>query len=115
MIESLIRTGNEIRCYRTKEIITLDMVKFIEREHVIPLALGGTDDPLNAAYSLAAAHKKQTNGTKATSYGSDKHAIAKIKRLKAGGRKSKGPKLKSKGFNKQLTRKFSGEVVKRDG
>lgn len=82
VIETLIRTGHEIRCFKTKEAITLENVGRIEREHPIPLALGGKDDPTNAAYSLMEAHKIQTNGKPATSYGSDKHAIAKVARLK---------------------------------
>lgn len=81
VIEALIRTGHRIYCFRSKELITLETVGLLEREHVTPLALGGADDPSNAAYSLKAAHKVQTNGTKATSYGSDKHAIAKTKRI----------------------------------
>jgi len=56
----------------------LETVKTIEREHLVPIALGGADDPTNCAYSLGAAHKIQTNGNGATSYGSDKHLIAKL-------------------------------------
>lgn len=82
VIEALIRTGHRIYCFRSKEPITLETVGLLEREHVTPLALGGADDPSNAAYSLKAAHKVQTNGTKATSYGSDRHAIAKVRRLR---------------------------------
>lgn len=106
VIEALIRTGHVIFCYRTHEIITLETVKTLEREHVIPLALGGKDDPTNAAYSLGAAHKVQTNGTKATSYGSDKHAIAKVRRI-LNPRKSKRPmksssrKIPSRPFQKR--------------
>lgn len=81
VIEALIRTGNEIRCYRTKEVITLETVKRLEREHPTPLKIGGKDDPTNAAYSLSEAHKIQTNGKPATSYGSDRHAMAKIGRI----------------------------------
>lgn len=81
VIETLIRTGHEIRCYRTKTVITLETVGLLEREHPTPLALGGVDGPANAAYSLSEAHSVQTNGTPATSYGSDKHAIAKVRRL----------------------------------
>jgi len=40
-------------------------------------------------------------------------ANCKAKRLAAGPKKSKHP-LKSRGFDKTLTKKFSGEVVKRD-
>lgn len=100
VIEVLIRTGHRIYCYRTKEIITLETMKRLEREHPTPLKIGGNDDPTNAAYSLSEAHKIQTNGTKATSYGSDKHAIAKIDRItgvtkRKPKRKIQGQKMKS--------------------
>ena len=107
VIETLIRTGHEIRCFRTKEVITLETVNLLEREHVIPLALGGSDGPENAAYSLSEAHARQTNGSKATSYGSDKHAIAKVRRL-TGQNKDKAKrvwaarKLSSKPFPKRI-------------
>ena len=102
VLEALIRTGHVIFCFRTKEIITLETVKTVEREHPIPLAIGGKDDPTNAAYSLPAAHKKQTNGTKATSYGSDKHAIAKVRRIvaKTLGHAKPKRKLPSRPFQK---------------
>jgi len=105
VIETLIRTGHEIRCYRTGEVITLETVNQLEREHPIPLALGGSDDPTNAAYSLSKAHKIQTNGTPATSCGSDKHAIAKTRRL-ANPKPSKRPMPKSS--RKSPSRPFPG-------
>lgn len=113
VIEALIRTGHEIRCFRTKEVITLESVKLLEREHPTPLKIGGADDPTNAAYSLREAHNIQTNGSRATSYRSDRHAIAKVDRLT--GVTCNGPtrKLQSRGFDKTKIRKFSGEVVRR--
>lgn len=81
VIETLIRQGVEMRCYRTKELITLETVNLLEREHLTQMALGGADTPANCAYSLKAAHAIVTNGTKATSYGSDAHARAKIRAL----------------------------------
>lgn len=55
------------------------------REHLHPLALGGGDDEGNMAYVHRACADRKTNGSgpKATTYGSDKHAIAKAKRLAA--------------------------------
>lgn len=50
-------------------------------------------------------HKKKTKA--------DVQANAKVKRIQAGGRKRRGPGLKSPGFNKKLRRKFSGTVEKR--
>ena len=105
VIEALIRTGHEIRCFRTKEIITLETVKRLEREHPTPLKLGGKDDPTNAAYSLSEAHKVQTR--------KDKAAIAKVDRIL--GLTCNGPKkqIQSPGFDKTRTRKFNGQVVQR--
>lgn len=81
VLETLVRQGIEIRCYRTKELITLDTVRQLEREHVTELGLGGDDDPTNCVYSLAEAHAIITNGTKATSAGSSKNRIAKVRRI----------------------------------
>lgn len=81
VLETLVRQGVEIRCYRTKELITLDTVRQLEREHVTELGLGGDDDPTNCVYSLSAAHYIVTNGTPATTAGSSKNKIAKTKRI----------------------------------
>ncbi len=75
-------------------------IQKIEREHYLEIALGGKDEPANCLYSHAACHKRITNGTKATSAGSSKHRIAKVKRIQAGGKKRKGPPIKSRGFGK---------------
>lgn len=40
-------------------------------------------------------------------------ANCKAKRLAAGGKKRKGPPIKSRGFDKSKSKKFSGEVVER--
>lgn len=57
-------------------------------EHWHPVALGNDQKP-DCLLCEFCAHRK-TNGTKATSYGSDKHAIAKDKRLR--GETKQGPK-----------------------
>jgi hypothetical protein len=105
VIEALIRTGHTILCYRTKAVITLETVKRLEREHVTPLKLGGADDPTNAAYSLSEAHKAQTK--------KDVAAIAKVDRLLGLTCNGAKKKIGNRGFDKTLTRKFSGETVKR--
>jgi len=83
----------------------------IEREHVVPLALGGKDDPSNWAWSHKECHAKETNGRKHLGEG-DKYEIAKAKRLARGGKTRRGPaiqngnrwpkglKLHSRGFSK---------------
>lgn len=51
------------------------------REHLHQLATGGEDSPSNWQYWYIGCAGRKTHGTKATSYGSDAHARAKVKRL----------------------------------
>ena len=81
-------------------------------EHTIPVALGNTEKP-DALLCKPCADRK-TFGTKATTYGSDIHALAKIKRIR---RKmtlptTEGRSIQSRGFDKTLRRKFDGTVVR---
>ena len=77
----------------------LGPLEMLDWDHKQALALGGTNDPENLQPLHKACHKIKTNGTKATSYGSDKFEIAKTKRLAAGGEKRKtGRKIQSAGF-----------------
>lgn len=127
VIACLIFQGVDVRCYRTGERITLENVKRLQKEHLIELALIAPeqrhlhDVPGNCRYSLAEAHAIVTNGTKATSVGSSKHKIAKMKRMdriNAGlrSRTRKGPPLKSGGFRQHptLRRTMAGKVVRRE-
>ena len=57
-------------------------------EHWFPVALGNPKKP-DCLLCIPCADRK-TNGTKATTHGSDKHAIAKVKRLR--GETKRGPK-----------------------
>lgn len=50
-------------------------------DHKHALALGGSDDDDNLWPLCKACHSTKTNGHGGTSYGSDKHAIAKLDRL----------------------------------
>ena len=77
----MLSQGAILPCYRCRIALTPEDALQAEREHLTPLALGGEDTPDNCRYSHRGCHKKQTNGTAATSYGSDKHAIAKVRRL----------------------------------
>ena len=113
VIYTLLLQGTLIRCYRCRvPVLPGDT---LEREHLTPIALGGSDEPKNCRYSHAACHAKQTNGPlgKHTSLNSDKHAIAKTKRLQSGGRKRKGRKLQSKGFPKRYSKGMDGTVRER--
>ncbi len=77
VIRTLIHQGVTLTCFRTGEPITLENVGQIEREHLHEVALDGPDVPANCRYSLKAAHKIATNGTKSTTAGSSKNRIAK--------------------------------------
>lgn len=83
------------------------------REHLHALARGGKDDEGNMAYVHFKCADEKTNGKGATTLGSDSHEIAKTKRLVSGGRKRKGRKLQSRGFDKTRSKKLNGEVEKR--
>lgn len=79
-------------------------------EHSTPLALGGTDTLDNKYLNCRDCADVKTNGghSKATTYGSDIHAIAKTRRLRGElkpRRKQKipGRKLQSRPFPKRKT------------
>lgn len=83
-----------------------------EDDHIIPLACGGTHDLSNRQLLCIPCHSSKTN-TK------DKGDAAKIKRMsgekgQAARRAKNGSKMKSRGFDKTISRKFSGEVVRKD-
>jgi 5-methylcytosine-specific restriction endonuclease McrA len=80
VIETLIRQGVQIACYRCGvNLYPVDA----EREHVVEIALGGKDDPTNCVYSHKECHAIITNGTPATTAGSSKHRIAKTRGTRA--------------------------------
>lgn len=86
VLKTLILRGAVIPCYRCRIAFTLEDVPFIEREHLVEIALGGENTPENAAYShgqrsAQRCHGIVTNGNGATSAGSSKHRIAKVKRI----------------------------------
>lgn len=83
----------------------------LEWDHKQALALGGTNSPDNLNPLHKACHRLKTSGSKATSYGSDIHAIAKTKRLANGPKKHKGRKLQSRGFDKSHKTKFTGPAM----
>lgn len=90
VIETLANQGIFVACYRCGEFFFardqhgyVKRLRKIEREHLHELALGGADAPHNCRYSCGQCHAKITNGTKATTAGSSKQRIAKVKRLEA--------------------------------
>lgn len=98
VLESILCNHGNFFCYRCKQaFVPWDD---IEREHLTELALGGEDTPINCAYSHKDCHAKVTNGTKATTAGSSKQRIAKMKRLTGETPKRKGRKIPSRPFPK---------------
>lgn len=84
----------------------------IQREHLLEIALGGEDCHRNCVYSHKQCHDTVTNGTPATTAGSSKQRIAKVRRIQAGGgRRRKGPPIKSRGFSK-TSRPFPKRIKK---
>lgn len=109
VLETLLHRGYKLRCYRSKEPITLENVATVEREHLIPIGLNGPDSPENCAYSLKEAHKRQTHGRKGTGAGwSDLRMIRKAKdgeERRLGLKKEKPKKrIPSRPFQKRLTK-----------
>lgn len=87
-LEVAMQQGAIIPCYRCRIALTIEETRergAIEREHVVPLALGGKDEPGNWAWSHKACHALQTNGVAHYNTG-DKSGIAKAKRLARGGK-----------------------------
>lgn len=80
-------------------------------EHWVTVESGNDQKP-DCLLCIPCAHRK-TYGTKATSYGSDAHARAKIKRLRGETKQGPKKKIQSRGFDKTLRRKFNGKVEAR--
>jgi hypothetical protein len=106
VLQTLYWQGVELRCYRCLEWLLIEEGlprEPIQREHIAELALGGKDIPINCAYSHKSCHAKVTNGSKATSAGSSKQRISKVKRLRG----ETKPKLKRSWPTRKLpSRKF---------
>lgn len=120
VIETLAHQGIIVTCFRCKKALivrggdgNLYWVDGCQREHVTELAIGGADAPHNCAYSHDGCHSKITNGTKATTAGSSKHIIAKVKRLR--GETGNGPKrrIPSKPFTKSKRKLPNGKIQSR--
>jgi len=74
-----IRQGGSLVCPLCSEPLRSDEPRRLE--HMVPLALGGTDDIGNLAWVHADCAKVKDFGNKATCADGDIHRIAKAKRL----------------------------------
>lgn len=107
VIETLAHQGVIVACYRCHKPLMvrggdgiLYWVDGAEREHITEIALGGADAPHNCAYSHEACHAKITNGTKATTAGSSKQRIAKVRRLRGEGKPKARKRIQGRPFSK---------------
>lgn len=108
VIETMWHQGVVIVCYRCRGVVQPVVLGAegsyyfpVQREHLHEIALGGPDIPANCRYSHIECHKIVTDGSPASSVGSSKHRIAKVKRIQAGGKKRKGRKIPSRPFQKR--------------
>ena len=107
LLQGVVITCGHPQCNRP---ITLEDVGSVERDHTTPRALDGPDTPENCTYMHGSCHKQKTDGEKHTVVNGDKHKIAKAERIAGGGRKRRGPKMKSRGFSKKFRSKYNRET-----
>lgn len=95
-----VSQGAVIPCFRCRLAFDAESVKTAEREHLHERGLDGGEDLGNFRYSHKECHDLITNGSKATTAGSSKQRIAKVKRVR--GETKTGPKAKiaNRGFRK---------------
>jgi len=84
----------------------------VDFDHEIPDAMGGANTVDNCVPLCKACHKLKTNGKKHTTLGSDKHIIAKSKRLRGETKNGFKKKIQSRGFqtnrDSDFKKTFSG-------
>jgi hypothetical protein len=102
VITILLDQGATIPCHRCREPIR--RAENAEREHLHEIELGGADDTDNCRYSHSHCHAKITNGPPATSAGSSKQRIAKVKRLRGETKQRPKQKIPSRPFQKRRKR-----------
>ncbi len=109
---TLLNQGSVIPCGICKVALKLHDAfgKKVHRDHSTPLALDGPDTWENCAYVHDTCHHRKTNGSKATTYGSDKHQIAKANRIAGGGKKRRGPKLRGRPFQNNRSGQFKSKI-----
>lgn len=113
--------GGHIWCPLCGKALEPDAPRILE--HMVVRAFTGSDETKYLAWVHKECADLKTFGSKATCAGGDIHKIAKAKRLskarqahdaivKREAEKQAG-KIKSRGFDKRLTKRFDGKVVAR--
>lgn len=100
--------GATIPCALCKEPISLADVAEAERDHFLPVALGGTDDLANQGYVHGPCHKAKSR----TDLQQTRKADRQKRKHKTG--RSSGKKqfkvIKSRGFDTRYRKKLNGDV-----
>jgi len=88
----------------------------IDWDHHLREESGGTTDYLNIRPLHHECHKEKRRvaRSKATTLGKDNYEARKTKRLSNGGKKRRGPPMRSRGFSKTHTRHFDRTVTLRE-
>ena len=106
-IKRLVLERYDHRCGACRDPFGPELIEF---DHILPLALGGADEPGNLQPLHPACHKEKT--------AQDLKRIAKADRMarvleEGRGRKRRGPPLESKPFDKRFRRRLDGTVERR--
>ncbi len=96
----LLEQGAKIPCKLCGEPIEGEHVNAVILEHMERLSLNGNDDLENLAFVHGHCADKKTNGTKATTRGSDSQEAARDRRLSGERPKRRGARIPSRGFQK---------------
>ena len=100
--------GTRLCCYRCKNLLWC--ADEVEREHIVPLALGGKDELSNMAYSHRSCHAEQTRRDKAQIAKADRQRL--YHETGRGSAKKHVNKIQSRGFDKTLRKRMDGAVEK---
>lgn len=82
-----------------------------EFDHRQPVEFGGTNDPENLQALTPRAHRRKTDADIARIAKANRQGLRKGQQAR---RARNGSKLKSRGFDTTLSKKFSGEVIRKE-
>lgn len=95
------------KCRMTGEPLIAGRTEF---DHIIPVELGGSNDADNLQALTAAAHRRKTDADIARIAKANRQGLRKGQQAR---RAKNGSRLKSRGFDKTLRKKFNGEVERK--
>ncbi len=113
LLTQALERGRPIECVICYEPIRPSQPTI--REHMHALGLGGLDTPDNWRLVHKPCADRKTNGTKATTAGSDKNLMAKHRRLTGKNKPKCKRSIISRGFDRYWRKPLHGPAVRRDG